>query len=547
MLIADIILFATIDNLDASPENMNYISDEWEKEVVSDAENSLYFDSSKTVYRLIISHRLTDDIKGKNLSFKTNDSFVDAFFSNEPLNVEGAEQFYHYGKKYSYCDSPGTIINFVEVPESESEYITFRIETAYINKFLTHYDMAVGEKNELILNYLHSELAMSIPNIIMMVFGVLLLIISLTAKVNNISYTETLSLGCLTLAFALYSCCPLFINQYIVRHPAIQYYMYYWVYFLVPLLMFIYFENIVPDLNLKWIFTVCVTLEILLSILHFTGIAAYTRTINIFNADIGVTAVILIVMICRRFKNISKINRVSIITLISFCLINIIFYVFVSSIGNHTYIARIGFILYLIFAIFNGIRKIMENIYRQRENGLLEQIAYTDNLTELGNRYSLERVVKTHDIEKLSIISMDLNYLKFTNDTFGHAGGDILLKNAATALKSVFEYVYRVGGDEFIALVYDADNEMLENLNAKLNDKIEDMNRSRTEFAEFADNKQFKLSIAAGHASYETGDTSYEQIMQRADKKMYVKKRDAHNKESSAERTKYEQIHANRN
>lgn len=530
MIFTDLILFVSIDRIDVKLDKMNYISDEWEKEITKNAENSIYFEGDKKVYRIVLTHKLTDDMKGKNLTFKTNDSFVDAFIGDTPLDTSNSKQIYHFGNKYSYCDSPGTIYHFVEVPETDAEYITFRMETAYKNKFLTNYDMAVGGKNELIIDYLHNELSMSIPNVIMIIFGILLLAISVTAKFNNISYTETLALGCLSIAFAIYASCPLYLCQHIVRHAAIQYYMYYLVYFFLPLLMLVYFENIVPDMTVNVMFYLCSGIAAVLSILHFTGIAAYTRTINIFNAGVAVTAIVLIVMVARRFKKIAFINRVSILTLLSFCLINIIFYVFVSTLGNHSYIARAGFIIYLIFACFDGIRKIMENIYRQRENGLLEQIAYTDNLTELGNRYSLERVVKNNDIEKLSIVSMDLNYLKFTNDTFGHAGGDVLLKSAAVALKSVFEYVYRVGGDEFIALVYDADEEKLDYLNLQLNEKIAEMNIRRTEFAEFAGKDQFRLSIAAGHASYEKGDTSYEQIMQRADKIMYVKKRELHNK-----------------
>ena len=47
----------------------------------------------------------------------------------------------------------------------------------------------------------------------------------------------------------------------------------------------------------------------------------------------------------------------------------------------------------------------------------------------------------------------DLNLLKTTNDTYGHAGGDVLLQSAAKCMTAVYDKVYRVGGDEFIALL----------------------------------------------------------------------------------------------
>lgn len=49
---------------------------------------------------------------------------------------------------------------------------------------------------------------------------------------------------------------------------------------------------------------------------------------------------------------------------------------------------------------------------------------------------------------------MDLNLLKTTNDTYGHAGGDVLLQSAAKCMTAVYDKVYRVGGDEFIALLH---------------------------------------------------------------------------------------------
>ena len=82
----------------------------------------------------------------------------------------------------------------------------------------------------------------------------------------------------------------------------------------------------------------------------------------------------------------------------------------------------------------------------------MQEIAYTDKLTKMGNRYALERDARECVLEQTSIVSMDLNLLKTTNDTYGHAGGDVLLQSAAKCMTAVYDKVYRVGGDEFIAL-----------------------------------------------------------------------------------------------
>ena len=63
-------------------------------------------------------------------------------------------------------------------------------------------------------------------------------------------------------------------------------------------------------------------------------------------------------------------------------------------------------------AIVNGLQKLMRGFFKEREDELLHEIAYTDNLTKLGNRYALERDTQKMPLEAISIISLDLNYLK---------------------------------------------------------------------------------------------------------------------------------------
>lgn len=66
---------------------------------------------------------------------------------------------------------------------------------------------------------------------------------------------------------------------------------------------------------------------------------------------------------------------------------------------------------------------------------------------------------------------------------------------------------------------------MLDALAESLQKKVDEWNRERTHFGKFADCKDFVLSIAAGYASYQPSEKSYEQIMMRADEKMYEEKK----------------------
>ncbi len=107
-----------------------------------------------------------------------------------------------------------------------------------------------------------------------------------------------------------------------------------------------------------------------------------------------------------------------------------------------------------------------EKVYRQSEQ-LKEQqkwfkMAYIDALTEIPNRmaymekvHELERVGEC--AEKIAVVMMDMDNFKAINDTCGHDAGDEVLRRAAKHLSSCFSgegsTVYRVGGDEFAAIV----------------------------------------------------------------------------------------------
>ena len=83
-----------------------------------------------------------------------------------------------------------------------------------------------------------------------------------------------------------------------------------------------------------------------------------------------------------------------------------------------------------------------------------------DGLTGLFNRRGYEadceNIIKSNTMREYGIIMMDLNGLKAANDTAGHEAGDELIIGAAKCMTNAFSglgNVYRVGGDEFVALL----------------------------------------------------------------------------------------------
>ena len=99
-----------------------------------------------------------------------------------------------------------------------------------------------------------------------------------------------------------------------------------------------------------------------------------------------------------------------------------------------------------------------------KENERLEIRANRDPLTGIRNRncfYSDVEMLKTGIYQSFACVYMDANGLHEINNHMGHAAGDQMLKDLAEILWQVFgpEYVYRIGGDEFVAFCMNQDKQ----------------------------------------------------------------------------------------
>ncbi len=97
---------------------------------------------------------------------------------------------------------------------------------------------------------------------------------------------------------------------------------------------------------------------------------------------------------------------------------------------------------------------LMDVTERKKRENLVHTMAYIDPLTGLSNRrYAFDRMgiwVATGVPFLISFV--DVDYLKYCNDTFGHGSGDQYLKNVSGILGTLGAEVCRVGGDEFLLL-----------------------------------------------------------------------------------------------
>ena len=153
--------------------------------------------------------------------------------------------------------------------------------------------------------------------------------------------------------------------------------------------------------------------------------------------------------------------------------------------------------------------------------------SFTDDLTQLYNRRAFKalaeqqvRVAERINHEVL-LFFVDVDKLKYVNDTFGHVMGDRYLMEMAKILRTTFresDIIARIGGDEFAVLSMETGPNSSEMLVERLQTNLDLFNR---------ENKSvFGLSASAGIARCEQEESNtISALLDRADQDMYARKR----------------------
>ena len=153
---------------------------------------------------------------------------------------------------------------------------------------------------------------------------------------------------------------------------------------------------------------------------------------------------------------------------------------------------------------------------------ILEQRFSIDTLTSLRNRSIFMRDLLDMQSGRkgpATVVVLDLNYLKKTNDTYGHKSGDELLVEAGNLIERSFRGIgmtYRVGGDEFAVICTHENGYSVEKALSLLDAQLSLANRSRA----------IPVSLAYGFARCETCVDNLFNTYIAADNAMYSNKKE---------------------
>jgi diguanylate cyclase (GGDEF)-like protein len=175
------------------------------------------------------------------------------------------------------------------------------------------------------------------------------------------------------------------------------------------------------------------------------------------------------------------------------------------------------------------IRGLEQELVKQKiEAELNRELALLDPVTEVYNRRYL-RVLLSKEISRvkrygkgLSVMLVDVTGFRRVNESLGHTGGDVVLRQIAHLMQQRIrnsDFIVRFGGDEFLVVLPDTDDAGVYILGRRMKESLREWSRR-------SGMEEFKLRFAIGVARY-SSDRPVDEILKLAEQRMVLDKRNA--------------------
>ncbi len=155
--------------------------------------------------------------------------------------------------------------------------------------------------------------------------------------------------------------------------------------------------------------------------------------------------------------------------------------------------------------------------FHDRLTGLKNRTAFQDQLEQIQNEWE-----RYEDQRQLAVLFCDLDNFQFVNEELGHDIGDLLLKEVSDRLKQCVrksDYVYRIDGDEFAAIVQNVEDEY------GAGKIVEKINKYLSKPYQFNGNRIDSITTSIGIVLFPRDGKDIRSLVQNAETALYSAKR----------------------
>ncbi len=202
----------------------------------------------------------------------------------------------------------------------------------------------------------------------------------------------------------------------------------------------------------------------------------------------------------------------------------------------------VGLFALTTVALLVGLGRLVASLHRRLDTAeaRILELAITDELTGLHNRRSIEQRLREELVRsqrhghRCACILVDVDLFKQTNDTFGHAGGDAVLRGLAGAARAALrasDLLGRWGGEEFLAVLPETDLAGARSMAERLRQAVEAM---RVEFEGWQLAATVSLGVADALPAEHPDALNADRLVARADEALYRAKAAGRNRVEAA-------------
>lgn len=451
-----------------------------------------------------------DNISLPTLNVYTIHSAIKVYLDDEVIYTYG-QRLYDENKLLGYGN------HFVNMPYgANSKWLTVEMTVSEENALDGVKAMKLLDGNSAMVKDLSGKRVNLSIAMFLIVFGVIIMVLSMLMLRRAVNFVQTFCIALFSFLIGCWTLCNNELIEYFTTDLLMKSYLEYYSLYISPLPLTYYFrDKIDVRSNPKWLkvyFWGIIAAEIVYiasavilqeaNLVHLPQILVGSHILMILTIVLILMISVIDIKVRKQRPTIVMIGFLIAIAIVIVELIRFNIEKYITGFTKNAYSSDTCFavLIIVISLLLDYGNKTSKSLYENAHRAVLEQMAYMDELTGLGNRRMCEKKLTELEEKEMSsdsvyaIVSLDLNFLKRTNDTYGHKKGDELIKSFSDVLSNVFSLygtVTRTGGDEFVVILDDITEEKVKRLLAQMLEQMEEKNKSASDVI---------LSTAYGYA-----------------------------------------------